>query len=131
MKKKYIVGLILFLGVGATIAQLYRSSIQYTSTVYENGILLATNACRFERVFGHNNGPDQFLQIFDSNVAATNGQTCTMGIRVFTNINFSVTVTDIPWTFQRGIYICNSTTNPTRTIGASNCTFYTQHDMNP
>lgn len=131
MKTRYLAAFLLLAAI-TLYAQAVRSSIQRSSSVYENGFQLATAPARLNHCFGYNNlATNQFLQVFDKATAPTNGSVPTICIEIEPGKNFSVYQALLPWTFQQGIYICNSTTGPTLTLGASNCLFYTQHDMLP
>lgn len=71
-------------------------------------------------LFGYNNGPDQYLQLFDSPVAVADGQAPTVVFKILSQDNFFISV-PAKYTFLNGIYVCNSSTAPTKTIGAADC----------
>jgi hypothetical protein len=74
----------------------------------------------------NSNGSTQFIQVHDSSVLPVEGAVPVMFWPVATLSTFSLS-----WlpgrSFQRGIAICNSSTGPTKTIGAADCFFDVQY----
>jgi hypothetical protein len=78
-------------------------------------------------LFGVNGGPDQWIHIFDSATAPAGGSKPRIKIKAAAGLNFGLGMGNFQnWMFENGIYICNSTTKDTLTLGAANCDFYIQ-----
>lgn len=67
----------------------------------------------------YNTGPDQYLQIFDSASAVANGTVPKIQLKILADSHGSVDFVTSR-IFTAGIYICNSTTSATRTVGSAN-----------
>lgn len=63
----------------------------------------------------------QFLQVHDAASAPADTAVPVLVIALAASAPFSLQFTIAPCEFQNGIYICNSTTGPTKTLGAANC----------
>jgi hypothetical protein len=74
----------------------------------------------------NSNAATQFIQVHDSEVLPPEGAVPVMFWPVATVSTFSLS-----WlpgrSFQRGVVICNSSTGPTKTIGAADCFFDAQY----
>lgn len=102
--------------------------IQYTSDDPENAFLATAGARELHIFFGYNEGPDQWLFFYDRGTPASNGSKPRFKMRIAADENFGLSLSGYPWIFQNGIYICNSTTKTTLTLGAANCNFSIQYD---
>ena len=73
-------------------------------------------------IVGYNNGPDQYIQVHDSAAAAAEGAVPIAVLLATGGFQFSFS-----WTtgrlFANGIYVCNSSTDTTKTIGSADCLF--------
>ncbi len=93
------------------------------STVYVNSLIVQASAGEVIEVRGYNSGPDQFLHIFDSATVPANGTTPLESYRIFADDNYF-------WEPKKGvkfstvIVITNSTTDPTKTIGAADISIF-------
>jgi hypothetical protein len=73
-------------------------------------------------IVGYNNGADQYIQVHDSAAAAAEGAVPLAVLLAPAGYQFSWS-----WTagrlFANGIYVCNSSTDVTKTIGSADCLF--------
>lgn len=77
---------------------------------------------------GYNtNGSDQFVQIHDSATTPANGAVPKVVFKVTASKNFSLDYGSVGRSFDNGIYICNSSTSSTKTVGAADCWFDAQY----
>lgn len=67
-----------------------------------------------------NTGPTQYIQLFDGAVTPVDGNVPEVQVKVLADDDRSEDYGD-GIIFRNGIYICNSTTSGTKTIGAANC----------
>jgi hypothetical protein len=74
-------------------------------------------------VVGYNDGPQQWIMIFDAIALPANGATPEYLFRVEADSNFSLDIPPGGSYFSTGITIGNSTTQPTLTTGAADCWF--------
>jgi len=91
------------------------------STAYENSHVLKASAGKLFGLVGYNSGPAQFIMIFDSASVPADGQTPVIVIAVPATSNFFYNPGIYERAFANGIVWVNSTTAPTKTIGAANC----------
>lgn len=95
------------------------------STVQENSRLVVAGASglRLFDIQGYNNSAsDQYIQVFDSASAPANGAVPSLTILAPAQFQFGFSwATGRP--FSSGIYVCNSTTDVTKTLGAADCLF--------
>lgn len=104
-----------------------RTPLNKTTTSYVNSLIVKQEAGTLHFITGYNSGPDQFIQIFDSNLLPADGQTPKIIFIIPTQSNFSFDLGVEGRYFSSGIIICNSTTGPTKTIGSSDCWFDVQY----
>lgn len=98
-----------------------------TSTAYENSRLVKASAGALYLLTGYNSGPEQFIQIFDSAGLPADGAVPKVTFIVPTMKNFSYDPEIRGRGFTSGIYVTNSSTGPTKTIGAADCWFDAQY----
>jgi hypothetical protein len=99
-----------------------------TSTAYEASHVIKGSAGVLFAVTGFNSSAsDQFIQIHDASVLPANGVAPVITFLLRASRNFSISFGGkFGRFFATGIVICNSSTGPTKTIGASDCWFDAQ-----
>jgi len=98
-----------------------------TGAAYENDVIIKASPGRLYSVIGESSkATAQWIQIHDSAVVPADGAVPLIRIRVVENSNFNFTCEwrELPVFCSKGIYICNSTTGPTKTLGNDDCLFY-------
>lgn len=89
-----------------------------------NALQVSTSASRLYMLTGLNTGPNQWIMVFDAARAPADTTVPLIPpINVLAGQNFSMGFGDGGRPFANGIYVCNSTTAGTKTIGAANCFF--------
>lgn len=68
----------------------------------------------------------QFIQIHDSATAPADTAVPVFNMTVAATANFSIDFGVYGMPFLNGVYICNSSTAPTKTIGSADCQFFTR-----
>jgi len=85
----------------------------------------ATQGCVVWGVAGYNSkATAQFIQLHD--IASTPADTAVpvFNITVPATSNFSIDFGMYGMQFVNGVYVCNSSTAPTKTIGSADCQFF-------
>jgi len=98
-----------------------------TTTAYANSLSIKAAAGTLYLLTGYNSGPDQFIQIHDSAGLPANGAIPKVSFKVLSGHNFSYDPEIRGRGFANGIYVVNSSTQPTKTIGATDCWFDAQY----
>jgi len=84
-----------------------------------NRRLVSSAPCKLYAVTGINSGPDQFIQVFQTNALPANGATPIFSVVVgggqFYSFDFGTYGADLD-----KVYVCCSTTTNTLTLGSSN-----------
>lgn len=93
-----------------------------TTTAYAASLVAKASAGTLWGIGGFNSGPAQFLQLHDAATLPANGAV-PVGPLIFVAAasNFSIDFGTYGMAFATGIVISNSTTGPTKTIGAADC----------
>lgn len=92
------------------------------STALEADHVIKASAGNGLRVSGMNTlNAQQWIQVHDAASAPADTAVPKIARYVLARDNFVIDLTGIQ--FTNGIYVCNSTTGPTKTIGAANCWF--------
>lgn len=114
---KRILGLLLVLLAVTAIAELATRTIGDAAAT--NRRLVSAAACKLYAVTGINSGPDQFIQVFQTNALPANGAVPVFSVIVgggqFYSFDFGTYGADLD-----KVYICCSTTTNTLTLGSSN-----------
>lgn len=94
------------------------------STAYENAHVIKNAPGILIMLKGYNSGPDQWVQIHDAAALPADAVVPLALQRVAAGDNFFfiIPVCGLPPTVN-GLVVCNSTTGPTKTIGAADCWF--------
>jgi hypothetical protein len=69
----------------------------------------------------------QYIQVHDSATLPANGAVPAIVLVVAAGEGFSYDLREIGRFFKKGIVVCNSSTLPTKTIGAADCWFSAQY----
>jgi hypothetical protein len=95
------------------------------SIAYEAARQVKLSAGILQNIMVYNSlAADQWVQIHNSASAPAEGASPIYTFRVAASANFMFT---IPVPCSAGIYVCNSSTGPTKTLGAANCFFSIQY----
>ena len=95
-----------------------------SNSTWDNDLLVKSVAGVLLGFYGSNKGSDQYVMLFDSASAASNGTAPSIHpIFVSGADNFYMEVPFRGMAFDNGPYIANSTTDTTLTIGSADCWF--------
>ena len=97
------------------------------SAAYEASRVVKASAGRLRLLTGYNSGPAQWIQLHDANVVPAETSVPALILRVPTAENFSYDPGELGRYFATGITVLNSTTGPTKTIGAADCWFNAEY----
>jgi hypothetical protein len=98
-----------------------------TSTAYEAGHLVKASAARLYGFSGYNSKASaQFIQVHDAASLPADTAVPVVVVRVEASSNFSYDSGGVGRLFTTGIYIVNSSTGPTKTIGSADCWYDVQ-----
>jgi hypothetical protein len=99
-----------------------------TSLVLESSRLVKAGAGILYGIGGVNTkAAAQFVQVFDSLTLPADGAVPAFVMTVAASSNISVFWGDVGRFFQAGIFVCNSSTAATKTIGSADCFFDCQY----
>lgn len=100
-----------------------------TTTAYQSSLVIKPSAGILMGVSGYNAKTSaQFIQLHDSSTVPSDSAVPTGApISVPASSNFSIDFGAAGRKFSTGIVVCNSSTGPTKTIGASDCFFDAQY----
>lgn len=90
-----------------------------SSTAYAKSLVIKASAGRLYSLQGYNSGVAQFYQLHDAAALPADGAApvCIIFVPAASNFSFDWGMVGRP--FTTGIVICNSSTGPTKTLGAT------------
>jgi len=98
------------------------------SAGYENNRVAKASAGVLYSVSGYNSkATAQFIQVHNATALPGDGAAATAIMRVEPLSNFSMDFGKFGRYFSTGIVVCNSSTGPTKTLGANDCWFNVQY----
>lgn len=99
-----------------------------TTTGYANSLVVKTSAGALFCITGYNSRTSpQFIHVYNATSLPADGAKPVLIFRVPAESNFSLDLTPYGRYFTTGIVVGNSTTGPTKTIGAADCWFDVQY----
>jgi hypothetical protein len=99
-----------------------------TSIAYESNRVVKASAGVLFSITGYNSlASAQFIHLHNSVSLPAEGSVPVVIFKVQASSNFSFSADKFGRYFSVGIVICNSSTGPTKTIGASDCWFDVQY----
>jgi hypothetical protein len=105
----------------------FQEPFNSTSNAYEKSRLVSTSESRLFGFSGYNSGAAQFILVFDATALPAEGAAPDMIIAAGATSNFSAYFGSVGRWMYQGIVLCNSSTGPTKTIGAADCWFDVQY----
>ena len=104
------------------------SSTNATTSAYAASLIVKASAGVLRSITGYNSkASGQFIQIHDSATLPADTAVPKVIFYVPATSNFSFDMNQYGRSFAAGIVICNSSTGPTKTIGAADCWFDVQY----
>lgn len=101
--------------------------INKQTTVYANSLRISSNPATLMGLTGHNSSvSDQFIQLHDSATLPADGEAPVAVFTVTASKSFGLDFGNLGRAFSNGIWVCNSSTGPTKTIGSADCWFEAQ-----
>ena len=98
------------------------------TVAYAASLEIAVGDCLLKTLNGYNSRlTPQWIQLFDAAALPANGAIPVAILYVLPQQNFSFDYGVYGRQFSNGIVVCNSTTGPTKTIGAADCWFDAQY----
>lgn len=93
------------------------------SVAYQKSIAVKADPGVLNGFTGYNSGPAQFIQVHNTVSEPANGAIPIIILFAAAQSNFYWDADDYGQWFSVGITICNSSTGPTKTVGANDCWF--------
>lgn len=90
-----------------------------SSTAYAKSLVIKASAGRLYSLQGYNSGVAQFFQLHDATTLPADNAVPACIIFVPAQSNFSLDWGMVGRPFTTGIVVCNSSTGPTKTLGAT------------
>jgi hypothetical protein len=119
---------------GVPLVQAYRLPLpeqqprSSTTLALAASLVVCAGACRLYGFSGDNSkAAQQFIQVFDAEKLPADGAVPVVVIRVAAATGFSAYWGSSGRWFDRGVVLCNSSTEATKTIGSADCWFDAQY----
>jgi hypothetical protein len=101
---------------------------QINPVAYVASLIIKATPGTLKQVFGYNSAAaDQFIQLHDSATLPAEASVPEDVVIARAGSNFVIDFGESGKAFAAGITVCNSSTAPTKTIGAANCWFSAQY----
>lgn len=98
--------------------------LSITTPIYATSLVIKPSAGRLKGLTGYNSkGTTQFIQLHDAISLPADLAIPKVILTVSATSNFSLDYGAVGRYFTAGIVVCNSSTGPTKTIGAADCWF--------
>jgi hypothetical protein len=98
-----------------------------TVITYSNSLVIKNTPGRLFSLHGYNSkNADQFIQLHNAVALPANGAIPVITMVALSRSNFSLDLGRFGRFFSAGIVVCNSTTSPAKTLGATDCWFDAQ-----
>src|SRR5262249_31911670 len=102
--------------------------VNATTPALAASLVVSSGACRLIGFSGDSNKASaQFIQVFDASSLPGDGAVPVLVIRVAATTTFSAYFGASGRWFDRGVVLCNSSTEATKTIGSADCWFDAQY----
>lgn len=98
-----------------------------TVSAYDNDLVIKASAGTLFGLTGYNSGAEQFIQLHNASSAPSDTAVPVVIILVPASSPFAIDFGMYGRRFSTGIYVCNSSTGPAKTIGSSDCWFDAQY----
>jgi hypothetical protein len=109
------------LAVSGTVTANAPEATLANTTSYAASLQAKASAGRLLSLVVHNSGPTQFMQVHNTASAASEGAAPIAILSIPAGVTASIAFGSEGLPCSTGIYICNSSTGPTKTIGSANC----------
>lgn len=102
-------------------------TVNRTTTAYATNLVILSNPGRLFGLTGFNSKlSGQFIQLHDAGALPADTAVPVVVFYVPASSNFSIDFGIYGRSFVNGVVVCNSSTGPTKTIGAADCWFDAQ-----
>lgn len=91
---------------------------------YAKGSQVSTVPSILHGLSGYNSGAAQFIQVHDAASVPDDGAVPKLNLKVDATANYSIDLGVYGMEFANGIYVCNSSTAETKTLGAADTQFF-------
>ena len=106
-----------------SVSQIPSTHSNINTSAYAASLIIKSSSGRLYRIKGYNSlASTQFIQIHDAASLPANGAIPEIIIPVLASSSFEISLPE-GMSLTSGIVICNSSTGPTKTIGAADCWF--------
>lgn len=100
----------------------------YDSSAHEASAVVKSSSGVLKAVTVHNAGAsDQYVQVHDSATLPADTAVPKISLKVRAGANLAISLQDGERSCVNGIVVCNSSTQPTKTIGSADCWFNVQY----
>lgn len=97
------------------------------SSAYESGRVIKAGGGNLRSLYIYNSGASQFIQLHNSASAPADTTAPLIPYAIGAGQSLEIDFGLDGLSLNTGIYVCNSTTGPTKTIGAADCWFFARY----